>query len=114
MLVAFVLSGISVGAPLMPDQVSVSEFSMSAAEHSGGITCASSQEHSIATEIDCCNDDVPVTSHQCCPVSCATGLLMSSQTVSLVHQTSTLILIPRDTVKHANSVASTLYRPPII
>jgi hypothetical protein len=42
------------------------------------------------------------------------GSQIISQVISTGNQASKLVLIPRNTVEHATSVASALYRPPII
>lgn len=115
MLIALLLSSMPASASLiMPVQNLAGGQVVSAVSNGNDIGCTTFQQNITFSEVKCCDVDSIIPDHQCCPVTCVAGYLMTAQLISTSHQISKLVLIPRETVRHANSVASTLFRPPII
>lgn len=113
-LMALLLSSVPVGASLMSGQQSFSGQTVAFVAERGDTGCVAFHQDKMSAETGCCDAGSPISDHQCCPATCVAGSQIMSQAVSCSQQTSTLVLISRDAAEHTSSVASALYRPPII
>jgi hypothetical protein len=112
-LIALLLSSAVTSAPLMPLQMLANSQMTMTINDSSSTHCMPSQEDIVNKIQECCDSESMVMDHQCCASTCVasyTALPGSSHTYT---QSSSLVLIPEIIVRQANSVTSSLFRPPI-
>lgn len=114
-LIALLLSGVTASAalttPLTSDSTPM-EIAPDSSSHP--MSCDSANQAETMQKADCNHRDTDTPAHQCCPSGSASGYALTTETLSSYLQPSQFIALPRDSSLPANSVASTLYRPPII
>jgi len=111
-LVAIMLSSAVNSAPLMPLQM-LADNQMTMSVDSSGSHCASSHESAVSEQQACCEGDSVTSEHQCCYSSCVTNYSVVTFPVYELSQTSVLVLISKEAISRASSIASALFRPPI-
>ncbi|MEL7292907.1 MAG: hypothetical protein AAGJ67_13380 [Pseudomonadota bacterium] len=111
-LAAIMLSSVVSSAPLMPLQMLAdTQKSMSTSE--GDSHCASSLDNVSSEQQECCDGDSMTSEHQCCYSSCVGNYSVITTPFYELSQTSVLILISKESINRASSIASALFRPPI-
>jgi hypothetical protein len=115
-LLALLLSGASASAALTMSPLP--DFTGKAALASDSATtpmpCASLAQKAITSETECHQPDRGVTEHQCCPSNSAVGYPLTTEVMASYLQPFKFDTLPHDSIKYANFLTQTLYRPPIV
>ncbi|MGX9417473.1 hypothetical protein ACXJY6_00120 [Vibrio sp. RC27] len=112
-LVAFMLSSAVSSAPLMPLQM-LTESHGTMSMHMAESHCVTANDIVVDNAQECCSEDSVMSDHQCCYTSCVTSYSIISSPAYELSQTPDLVLISKESRSRVSSIASALFRPPIV